>query len=225
MAQELANLTSPLACIRQWPSVESREWADGAVAQVLDDPHVDTLVAIGSAVREIGHCEDVDFVLVFHHAEPSLPIPPIDVDVSTYERAVVETLISSGHDLLGWGIRFGRVIYERNRYWTRLRAHWDHRLPFPSAEAAMQRAAEAERLLRELSEMGDEDAAHEQLITMLTQLARGALIRDGAYPASRPELPAQLREVGRTDLAQRLARALEGRSEARVSLASVSVSR
>src|SRR5207249_10733516 len=110
-----------------------------------------------------------------------------------------ERLIMEGQELLGWVVRFGKLICERKDYWTKLRQQWLDRMPFPSATVAEDRVKRAWRLSQELSEMGDEDAAQEQCLVALTQEARAHLIRRGVYPASRPELPGQLRaiEIGR----------------------------
>jgi hypothetical protein len=62
--------------------------------------------------------------------------------------------------------------------------------------------------------MGDEDAAQEQRLVALTQEARAKLIRQGVYPASRPELPDQLRSLKENALAEKLDRALREREEA-----------
>jgi hypothetical protein len=87
-------------------------------------------------------------------------------------------------------------------------------MPFPSLEVAQQRVERAWRLYRELSEMGDEDAAQEQRLVALTQEARAKLIKQQVYPASRPELPSQLRAISQTELAQNLEAALRDREQA-----------
>jgi hypothetical protein len=48
---------------------------------------------------------------------------------------------------------------------------------------------------------GDLDAAVEQVRTALTLVARWQLLVDGVFPLSRGELPVQLKERGRSDLA------------------------
>ena len=50
-------------------------------------------------------------------------------------------------------------------------------LPLPSAKTADKRAERAKQLFEDLKVIGDEDAAQEQYITMLTQIARAYLIR------------------------------------------------
>ena len=54
--------------------------------------------------------------------------------------------------------------------------------PLPSAKTADKRAKRAKQLFEDLKVIGDEDAAQEQYITMLTQIARAYLIRSDTYP-------------------------------------------
>jgi hypothetical protein len=58
--------------------------------------------------------------------------------------------------------------------------------------------------MRDLLQIGDADAAREQALSYLTHLARAELLEKGVYPASRPELPEQLRKIGDHHLARRL---------------------
>ena len=50
-------------------------------------------------------------------------------------------------------------------------------------------------------DIGDVCAAHEQALTYLTHIARAELLDKKVYPASRPELPKQLRMVGEHGIA------------------------
>jgi hypothetical protein len=47
----------------------------------------------------------------------------------------------------------------------------------------------------EMWESGDEDAANDMILAALTQLVRMELIDLGLFPASRPELAEQLRQI------------------------------
>jgi len=125
-----------------------------------------------------------------------------------YEASAVPRLLAEGHDLLGWSLRLGSLICEQDRFWSGLQETVLPQLAFPSPEAADSRAARVERLLDEMRAIGDPDAASEQLLTLLTHRARARLLRAGVFPASRPELPAPLRQIGHPDLAQELDRAL-----------------
>ena len=62
-----------------------------------------------------------------------------------------------------------------------------------------------------MQEIGDESAADDLILASLTQLVRERLIRHGIFPASRPELPDQLRAIDCDDpLAQLLDDAMFG---------------
>ena len=62
-----------------------------------------------------------------------------------------------------------------------------------------------------IQEIGDEEAAAEYRLVWLSHRARACLTRSGALPRSRPELPSQLREHGKTTLAASLSIALAAR--------------
>jgi len=150
-------------------------------------------------------------LLVIYSKEKPRISPPIDVDVRAYQYLDIDTLIKQGSEVLGWAIRFGRTLHEKNRYWTKVCKKWKERLPLPSAEEAEKRAERAKKYFHDLKQLGDEDAANEQLITMLTQLARANLIRAGIFPTSRPELPNQLSAIGKNEIAIQLSNLLEER--------------
>ena len=74
---------------------------------------------------------------------------------------------------------------------------------------ARERAEITKQPVENLLSIGDTEAALEQEISYFTHLARAVLIEHAVYPASRPELPNQLREIGETELADEFSRALE----------------
>jgi hypothetical protein len=130
------------------------------------------------------------------------------VDLRAYSTADIDEKLQSGHDMLSWAVRFGRVLFQRDGFWDRVVDSWRNRLPLPSAELARERAATACRHLMDVFRVGDEDAAHEQALSYVTHLARAELLDTGVYPASRPELAEQLRGIGRFRLAEWLERLL-----------------
>lgn len=66
-----------------------------------------------------------------------------------------------------------------------------------------------------MAQAGDEDAMLDLTVSYLTHLARAVLAENGVYPASRPELPGQLSQIGQVELAARLPDALAARAEQR----------
>lgn len=202
---------SGVAAVLRWPGDDARLWAERAFSRLCGNQNVVAVVLFGSAVRPAVDSFDLDCLYVYDGDHPTIPSAPAEVDVRGYHVDQVEPLIEGGHDLLVWSVRLGALVCERDAYWTRLRDRWLSRLPFPSPEVADARAERAERILADLREMGDEDAAVEQMLTAVTHRARAALLRASVFPASRPELPGQLRQIGLDELAGSLAAAMEKR--------------
>jgi len=197
------------AVVKRWPSSRARDWSERFICAVPDYPSIQSILVIGSAIRDVAPRQsDIDFIVLFEGTKPSSIKPPIDVDLRFFDVRRVEKLIAAGHDLLGWAIRFGITIYDPNGLWSETVSEWADKAPFPSASVALERAVKAQGLGRTLLKVGDEDAAREQELTMLTHIARAQLLQRGVYPISRPELPAQLRQIGEGTLANRLERAI-----------------
>lgn len=210
-ARRLEESDQALAAVRSWPSGRARHWTIDAVAAARQDSAILTIVASGSAVRDVAQSDDLDLVLVYRTCRPDLRRPPIGVDLQQHEETEVPQKLANGHDFLSWAVRFGRALFDRDQWWTRLRADWNDRLSLPSAAEARERARRAQRLHEELQTLGDHDAATENYVSMLTHLARAALSDAGVLPRSRPELADQLRQIGEVPLADRLTDALAHR--------------
>jgi len=153
------------------------------------------VVAIGSAVRPNVRSVDFDLVVICENPDLFHQTRPIEIDLRVYASAEIESQVGGGHDLLGWTVKFGKVLYERNNFWTKICNAWNWRLPLPSSKLARERAVSAYRRLMNVLNIGDVSAAHEQALTYLTHIARAELLDKKVYPASRPELPKQLRSV------------------------------
>ena len=210
-ARRLEEPDGALAAVQSWPSGRARLWTIDAVAAAKQDSAILAIVASGSAVRDVAMSDDLDLVLVYCKCPPKLPRPPIGVDLQQHEAAEVPQKLANGHDFLSWAVRFGRPLFERDQWWSRLRADWNDRLALPSAAEARKRARRAQQLHQEMQSLGDHDAATENYVSMLTHLARATLSDAGILPRSRPELADQLRQIGETPLADRLTDALTHR--------------
>lgn len=170
------------------------------------------VVLLGSAIRPADSSYDLDCLFLYRGERPVFSRPPSDVDIRGFDVERIDRFISDGHDLLVWSLRLGQVACERDGFWSKLREKWLDRLPFPSPDVAESRAEKAEEMLADLRDVGDEDAAVEQLVTALTHRARAALLRATVFPASRPEMPGQLRKIGRFELADSLDAAIRQRN-------------
>ena len=198
-----------------WPDDAALEWTRQAVEHARSKAAIMTIVATGSAVRDVRSSDDLDLVLVFVSHRPALARPPASVDLRQYEQADVEPRLAEGHDYLSWTVRFGRALFERDSWWTRLRDEWNGRLSLPPVAQSLDRAGRARHYFEEMSAAGDTSAAAEFELSMLTHLGRATLSRAGVFPKSRPEMPDQLRGVGDEELADRLSAALADRSALR----------
>ena len=209
--RRLKESDQALAAVRSWPGSMARLWTIDAVAVAGQDKAILAIVASGSAVRDVAQSDDIDLVLVYRKVRPSLRRPPIGVDLQQHEAAEVPRKLAGGHDFLSWAVRFGQPLFEREEWWSRLRADWIDRLSLPSAAEARKRARRAQQLHEEMQSLGDHDAASENYVSMLTHLARATLSDAGILPRSRPELADQLRRIDEAPLADRLAEALANR--------------
>lgn len=194
-----------------WPSLKAKQWVEEFVDSTCSNNSILAVVVLGSMVRPVEYAADVDILYIYDGDTSLVDDSPMDVDVRGYKRVDVEGLLSEGHELLSWALKYGYLVCEQGHFWTHLQEIWLQALPLPSTTLADERASRAAQLYDELSAIGDEDAAAEMLVSMLTHQARAQLIRAGIYPASRPELPHQLRSIGAEQLAKRLDDVLEQR--------------
>src|SRR5271157_2177 len=209
MRGKTANPTEhSLAQVLRWPSRRARDWVIGFLDAAASDPNIIAVIAVGSAVRPGVPSSDVDLVAICRDPLLLKGVRPLEVDLRAYPDADIDASIENGHDVLGWAVRFGRVLFQRDSFWTRLVTRWRHRLPLPPSKVARARAAAAYHRLASVFEFGDADAVHEQALCYLTHLARAELLDRGVYPISRPELAEQLRGIGNRQLAAWLDRLL-----------------
>jgi len=195
--------------VLRWPTRRSKEWTDAFLSSVRTDPNILAVVAIGSAVRPHFPSADVDLIAICGDTHVVKEATPMEVDLRLYCAVDVDSHLKGGHDILGWAVKSGRVLFQRDRFWDRVVESWRHRLRLPSSKLARERAASAYRRLINLVELGDADAAHEQALSYLTHLARAELLDRGVHPNSRPELAEQLRGIGNFRVAEWLDRLLQ----------------
>ena len=194
--------------VLRWPTPRSRQWVTDFLERAEQDNNVLAVIAVGSAIRPDVSSEDVDLVVLCREAGSFGEEAPIEVDLRAYDAASAASRVSGGHHLLGWTLEFGKLLFQKDHVWDDLVAGFPEGPPLPSPKKVRECAQTARGHVEELLRIGDEDAAREQLTSLLTHLSREALIRHGVYPASRPELPAQLRDAGESQLAHCLQDAL-----------------
>lgn len=198
--------------IRRWPTTHSRAWLSSFLDRVREDGNVVAVVVVGSAIRSTVPSDDLDLVVICRDRRLLCEKAPIEVDLRSFDLDRIEDKVRRGQDLLTWALRYGQPIYDPSGVWEDLAHRWKGRLPLPDVSVAKSRAETARAQLEAMRAAGDDDAVIDLSVTYLTHLARAALAKTGVFPASRPELPNQLRDIGRADLAERLENALSARS-------------
>lgn len=200
--------------ILRCPTEHSRQWLHALLRRAEADTNLLALVAIGSSVRAGVPSDDLDVLAPCRDRRALAEKAPIEVDLRKVDLDGVDERVRAGDPILVSALRFGRPLFDRDRTWTDLASRWSDSLPLPDPAVADRCAASAEKIMETLREIGDEDAFREHRLTWLTHRARARLIRAGVHPRSRPELPAQLRDLGDTDLAESLREALAYRLRA-----------
>src|SRR6266498_1434246 len=127
--------------VRRWPSLAARRWFEAFTDSAASDSNVLALIAVGSAVRSNVQSDDLDLVVVCRNRKLFHCRAPVEVDVHAFEAARLETMLSSGHPLLGWAVRLGRVVFDRHGYWKELLRIWHGKVPLPDPALARHRAA------------------------------------------------------------------------------------
>ena len=169
-----------------------------------------TVVLIGSAARGTTHVgSDID-ILVLREDDLRIQLDrPGHIHLQQETRAKFLTRLENGDDYPGWALRFGIPIQDPDGWWVeQVRAeqqspHWpDWR---PKAGHARKRMS----LSQELLEVGDTDAASEEMMFAASHVARAVLLKSGIFPLSRMELSSQLRGIS-PELAAFLGHLIDG---------------
>lgn len=183
-----------LDVVRRWVG-SSRNWIESFLAEAKSNPSIIAIVAMGSAVRERGHRRSDMDLLVLYSGKRPLVEAPLEVDIRWYPINKLEELLSSGHEIVCWALKFGFALYDVEGRWTELERKWKDRIPMPSRSDALDRAQRSLQRAKEMLEAEDEAAASDLLLSAVTQFVRAQLIEHQVFPASRPELPKQLARV------------------------------
>lgn len=195
--------------IRRWPTPRSKSWTLQFLDSAKSDQNIVAVIAVGSAVRPKVASVDLDLLAICQEPAKLKAKPPIEIDLRAFAADQVDSLIKGGNDMLAWAVKYGQVLFQRKHFWDLVLQAWRDKVPLPSADLATQRAEDALRRLRNMVEVGDFDAAHEQAVSYMTHIARAELLKKGQYPASRPELPEQLKAIGCAEMAVLLGRLIK----------------
>jgi len=160
------------------------------------------VVLVGSWARgtQIESTSDLD-VLVIGNA--NVPVPAGRIQVINRSADYLRRLVSTGDDFAQWALRYGKPLKGRH-VWAALKEELLALAPWPGTKSKLDLARRRLKMAEDLLDMGDLDAAEEEARYALSHLARAALLARRVFPLSRPELSAQLEEIGDTELARAL---------------------
>jgi len=156
------------------------------------------VILIGSAARGCRTEEsDIDILFVTTGRVPTIPV------ISGYHiKFSIESdflrRLNAGEDFAPWCVRYGVTLLDRG-VWARIKASSAN--VWPRWETKVVHGIRRLFLASQLSKMGDDLAAREELVFVLGHIARGLLLKKGIFPLSRPELAAQVQAIGYPELA------------------------
>ena len=183
------------------------------VFEALTDAGLDdsaTVVLVGSGARGVRNPRsDID-VLVLHGDDRRIRLKrPGDVHLQQDSRSRFLKRLAEGDDYPGWALRFGTPLRDPGGWWAEHAAAEIENPHWPDWRPKLKYARKRIRMASELLEVGDVDAATEELLFAASHVARAVLLKQDVFPLSRPELPSQLEGVD-PELAGLVSRLIDG---------------
>lgn len=132
---------------------------------------------------------------------------PGEVDVYVTDINRFWKKLRAGDDMVQWTLRCGCILYDSGVLREGF-AVMEREGLWPDPDRQLARLPAIAKLSARLIEMGDADAALDQLRAGLTARARASLLMADVFPLARSELPAQLEAIGEPGLAVALNRAI-----------------
>lgn len=173
-----------------------------------------TVVLVGSAARGARNLRsDID-VLVLHEDGHRIRLKRSgDIHLQQDSRARFLRRLEDGDDYPSWALRFGKPVRDPDGWWAKQVAAEIEKPHWPDWRPKIEQAEKRIRMSSELLDVGDTDAASEELLFAASHVARATLLKDGVFPLSRPELPSQLRDID-PNLARLLGRLIRNNIDA-----------
>lgn len=216
--------------LTRWHPSEDAAWqarlaADHAAAEHLQTPEMRRITTVvveralaggaaavaltGSTARASRTAiSDLDYHVV--GARPPARDLPANVDIYAGDERQLMDKLHAGDDVVQWTLRWGCILVDDGVLRRAAVAVAQGGL-WPDGAAKLARPPQRRRAVERLLEIGDRDAAHDEVRATLTSAARGVLLSARIFPLSRSELPGQLTVLGRHELADALELAIHGR--------------
>jgi len=152
---------------------------------------------------------DLDYHVIGPRPSPSGLCDEVDIVATNAETLLAK--LRGGDDYVQWTLRFGCILLDRAGIFREAARVLTIEHVWPETGRKHERLPVHRRHAERLIEIGDRDAAHEQVRAALTAAARAALLDAGVFPLSRAELSEQLDATGRERLAAALRTSIDGR--------------
>jgi hypothetical protein len=127
-----------------------------------------------------------------------------EIDIVAVDAIGFCRKLRAGDDYAQWTLRYGCILFDRTGIFRSGLRLLDEARLWPDTSRKHARLPAHKLHADRLISLGDRDAAQEQVRAALTSAARATLLDAHIFPLSRDELPQQLRDIGRTTLADAL---------------------
>lgn len=169
-----------------------------------------TVVLVGSSARGVmNDRSDVDILVLKDDCRRIQIKQPGDIHLQQDTRSRFLKRLEQGDDYPGWALRYGVPVSDPDGWWAVQTAAEQENPHWPDWSPKVEHAHKRMRITEVLLEVGDYEAASEELMLAASHVARATLLRRGVFPLSRPELPSQLMEF-EPSLAALLERLIKG---------------
>jgi hypothetical protein len=155
-----------------------------------------TVVLIGSSARGTTHARsDVD-ILIIHEGDCRIRLDrPGDIHLQQDSRSRFLRRLEDGDDYPGWALRFGIPIRDPCGWWAKQVTAESSNPHWPDWRPKVDHARKRIVMSIDLLDVGDVDAASEEMMFAASHVARAVLLQHGRFPLSRMELPSQLEDL------------------------------
>jgi len=151
------------------------------------------IILIGSVARSTQTSNsDLDLLLVGGRV-PQITRNPDRLHVQALTTKQFEERLRAGDDFAAWCVRYG-VPLVNSSDWLRIVGSPEASI-WPDWRKKVRHAARRLTIAASLLETGDIPAAWEEMLYAASHTARAILLKNSAFPLSRPEIISQLREV------------------------------
>lgn len=193
---------------------QSRELAaiTAAILERAQNLGANALVLSGSTARgRRTQVSDLDYQVI-GPSRPWVVDLPADIDLYADDVDRFWAKLRAGDDFAHWSVWYGCILFDSGVMHDAAE-YVVERDAWPDPARKLRQARDALDFAEQIVASGDHSAALEQVRGALSLTARWLLLSNDVFPLARDELPAQLEDIGQSELAVALRRSIHGRPE------------